>query len=216
MIAHTSSPEEYDLIGFQECDDIGRVMNDAKRHGLSGEYGSVGPHKAIALAYRKSRWSMIDSGTAEVGEDSRRQYYGKRSVIWARLLHRDGSTVFFINHHGPLPVSESGGCTGSATAYNILKVIAENARSSDTVILVGDFNAQPHSSRIRALDKHIHRVMSGTSMGSVDHIFSNCAGSAVLSKANIGTGGSDHDALNAVFAIPRPASIKISTEEVSD
>lgn len=206
-IASTSAPEEYDLLGFQECDDIGRVMGDARKHGLSGDYGFVGPHRALAIAYRKSRWTVLDSGVSDVGEDSRRQYYGKRSAMWVRVQHRDGPTVFFVNHHGPLPVSESGGCTGSATAYNILKLIATNSFSGDAVMLLGDFNAQPHSSRIKALDKHIHRIMTGSSMGGVDHIFSNCDGSAVLSKSNIGSGGSDHDALNAVFAIPIPDKV---------
>merc|ERR1711874_3458 len=38
-IASTSQPEEYDFMGFQECKDVNRVMSDAKRHGLSGDYG---------------------------------------------------------------------------------------------------------------------------------------------------------------------------------
>merc|ERR1712187_473655 len=76
------------------------------------------------------------------------------------------------------------------------------AHVSDLVILVGDFNAQHHSSRIQTLAKHMHKVFSGTSHGGVDHIFSNCGeDSATISATNIGTGGSDHDALNAVFEL---------------
>merc|ERR1712187_202644 len=82
----------------------------------------------------------------------------------------DNATAFFINHHGPLPISVSGGCAGSATAYNILRVIAQNAHPSDLVILVGDFNAQMHSSRIQTLSKHMNRIFSGSSHGGVDHI----------------------------------------------
>eukprot|EP00928_Gymnodinium_smaydae_P006662 TRINITY_DN12373_c0_g1_i1.p1 TRINITY_DN12373_c0_g1~~TRINITY_DN12373_c0_g1_i1.p1 ORF type:complete len:456 (-),score=45.98 TRINITY_DN12373_c0_g1_i1:271-1638(-) len=202
-IASTSTTEEYDLIGFQECDDVHRVMNDARSHGMKGSYGMINGGRALAMAYLKSRWTVLGSGREDVGEDSRRQYYGKRSAHWARLRHNDGATVFFINHHGPLPVSHGGGCTGSATAYNIMRVIAENAHAGDGIILVGDFNAQNHSSRIRTLDKYMHKVFTGSSHGGVDHIFSNCHGSAVVSAQNLGSGGSDHDALSAVLSIPR-------------
>jgi len=203
-IASTSQPEEYDFMGFQECKDVNRVMRDAKRHGLSGDYDTlslVKDDRALGLAYLKSRWNLIASGWEDVGEDSSQQYYGRRAAQWARLQRKDdNATAFLINHHGPLPVSASGGCAGSATAYNILRVIAQNAHVSDLVILVGDFNAQHHSSRIQTLSKHMNKIFSGTSHGGVDHIFSNCGeGSAIVSATNIGTGGSDHDALNVVL-----------------
>jgi len=203
-IAKTSGPEEYDFMGFQECKDVKRVMRHAKRHGLSGDYDTlslVKEDRALGFAYLKTRWTLLASGWEDVGEDSRKQYYGRRAAQWARLRRNDGSsTVFFINHHGPLPVSVSGECAGSATAYNILRVIAQNAHANDLVILVGDFNAQQHSSRIRTLAKHMHKVFSGTTHGGVDHIFSNCGeDSAIVSATNVGTGGSDHDALNVVL-----------------
>jgi len=205
-IATTSGPADYDFMGFQECKDVERVMRDAKKHGLSGDYGTlslVKDDRALGFAYLKSRWTLIASGWEDVGEDSRHMYYGRRAAQWARLQRQDSNaTAFFINHHGPLPISVSGGCAGSATAYNILRVIAQNAHASDLVILVGDFNAQHHSSRIQTLGKHMNKVFSGTSHGGVDHIFSNCGeASAVVSATNIGTGGSDHDALNAIFSL---------------
>eukprot|EP00928_Gymnodinium_smaydae_P010531 TRINITY_DN13978_c0_g1_i1.p1 TRINITY_DN13978_c0_g1~~TRINITY_DN13978_c0_g1_i1.p1 ORF type:complete len:408 (-),score=40.21 TRINITY_DN13978_c0_g1_i1:429-1652(-) len=202
-IASTNGPDGYDIIGFQECGDVHRVMNDARSHGLQEEYGTINGGRGLAMAYLKSRWTVLTSGGEDVGEDSRRQYYGKRAAHWARLRHSDGTVVFFINHHGPLPVSHGGGCTGSATAYNIMRLIAENAHAGDGIVLVGDFNAQKHSSRIQALDRHMHRIFSGSSHGGVDHIYSNCQGSAVVSAQNLGSGGSDHDALSAVLAIPR-------------
>merc|ERR1712151_1343223 len=214
-IASTSQPEEYDFMGFQECKDVNRVMNDAKRHGLSGDYDTlslVKDGRALGLAYLKSRWNLIASGWEDVGEDSRHQYYGRRAAQWARLQRKDnGTTAFLINHHGPLPVSASGECAGSATAYNILRVIAQNAHVSDLVILVGDFNAQHHSSRIQTLSKHMN------------NIFSNCGeDSAIVSATNIGTGGSDHDALNVVLNLgdapddePEPVDI-IENEHGTD
>eukprot|EP00929_Paragymnodinium_shiwhaense_P055895 TRINITY_DN2797_c0_g2_i2.p1 TRINITY_DN2797_c0_g2~~TRINITY_DN2797_c0_g2_i2.p1 ORF type:complete len:428 (-),score=82.70 TRINITY_DN2797_c0_g2_i2:694-1977(-) len=200
-VATTSGPEEYDFIGFQECDDIKRILGDAERWGLSGEYGTLSGGRAIAIAYLKSRWTLISSGVENVGEDSRRQYYGKRSAHWGRFRNADGRTVFFANHHGPLPVSAGGGCAGSATAYNIMRMIAENAHAQDAVFLVGDFNAQPHSSRVKALDGFMHRVYTGSSHGGVDHIFSNCGGDHVAKTENLGSGGSDHDAITASFTL---------------
>jgi len=202
-IATTSGPEGYDFIGFQECDSTDWIMGDAKRHGLSGDYGTLSGGRAIAIAYLKSRWTLLKSGKEDVGEDSRRQYYGKRSAHWGRFRNADNRTVFFANHHGPLPVSTSGGCAGSATSYNILRMIAENAHADDIVFLVGDFNAQPHSTRIKALDKFMNRVYTGSSHGGVDHIFSNCGDSQVTKTENLGSGGSDHDAITTSFTIAR-------------
>merc|ERR1712194_676336 len=106
----------------------------------------------IAMAYLKTRWTKLASGHEDVGEDSPNQYYGKRSVVWGRFEHmKTGKTVFFVNHHGPLKVSEGGGCTGSATALHIMKVIAENAEVKDAIVLSGDFNAVASSSRIHEL-----------------------------------------------------------------
>jgi len=200
LIVSTSGPDQYDLMAFQECDDRWRVVDDLRKESMSGEYDAINGGRALAVLYRKSRWTLIDHGTEDVGEDSRAQYYGRRSAMWARLRHRmDGIVVFFVNHHGPLPVSWGGGCTGSATALNIMKLIADNAHPGDRIVLVGDFNAEPHASRIGELDARLNRVFTGTSMGGVDHIYSNCAGQAVVDRKNLGSGGSDHDALSATF-----------------
>merc|ERR1719215_436930 len=66
-IASTSGPEEYDLIGFQECDDVGRVLRDARDHGLAGDHGTLNGGRALALAYLKSRWTLLASGREDVG-----------------------------------------------------------------------------------------------------------------------------------------------------
>merc|ERR1712129_484501 len=85
----------------------------------------------------------------------------------------EGKTVFFVNHHGPLKVSQGGGCTGSATSLNIMKVIASNAHSDDVIILLGDFNAGLGSSRVRELERRLNRVHSDYMFAGVDHVFSN-------------------------------------------
>merc|ERR1711994_979060 len=115
----------------------------------------------------------------------------------------EDKTVFFVNHHGPLRVSQGGGCTGSATTLNILKVIGEHAHSSDVIILVGDFNAALGSSRIREMERRLTKVHSGRIFGGVDHIFSNCGDRGQGQTLGKGDGyyKSDHEALSADFRI---------------
>eukprot|EP00929_Paragymnodinium_shiwhaense_P092013 TRINITY_DN5188_c0_g1_i1.p1 TRINITY_DN5188_c0_g1~~TRINITY_DN5188_c0_g1_i1.p1 ORF type:complete len:748 (+),score=148.13 TRINITY_DN5188_c0_g1_i1:120-2363(+) len=213
LLAHSSFDEAYDFLVFQECDDIHGLLAKAKQHGMHEDFSVeslVLGNRAIAMAYRKSIWSVLTTGQEDVGEDDKKQYYGKRSVQWARLQHRkNGMVVFLVNHHGPLPVSYGGGCTGSACAYNILRVISQNAHAGDNIILAGDFNAKPTSTRVQALDHYLHRVYSGTTHGSVDHVYSNCNGARIKEVKNYGSGrsydnhgaahGSDHDALSVIF-----------------
>jgi len=173
LIARTGGPEKYDIMGFQECEDVWRVLHDAELD--DSEYDAIDGGRAIAVAWRKSKWTKLAHDSVDVGEDSRDQYYGKRSAMWVRLRNnQDGKTVFFVNHHGPLKVSQGGGCTGSANALNIVKLIAENAHGSDLIILVGDFNAAQGSTRVTELERRLDHVQKGRIFGGVDHIFSNC------------------------------------------
>lgn len=202
LILQTEGPEKYDMVGFQECDDVWRVLHDANLH--HDEYEALDGGRAIAVAWRKSKWTMLDHDSVDVGEDSRDQYYGKRSAMWVRLKSRqEDKTIFFMNHHGPLKVSQGGECTGSSTALNILKVIGEKALNTDVVILVGDFNAALGSSRIREMEKRLDRVHSGHIFGGVDHIFSNCGERGTGKTLDKGAGyyKSDHQALSATFGI---------------
>jgi len=202
LIARTGGTEKYDVMGFQECEDVWRVLHDAGLH--HDEYEAIDGGRAIAVAWRKSSWTLLAHDSVDVGEDSPQQYYGKRSAMWVRLQnHGDGKTVFFVNHHGPLKVSQGGGCTGSATALNILKVISENAHGTDVIILVGDFNAALGCSRVQELEKRLDKVHSGRIFGGVDHIFSNCGSRGVGQTLGKGDGyyKSDHEALSATFGI---------------
>eukprot|EP00429_Kryptoperidinium_foliaceum_P096791 CAMPEP_0176236466 /NCGR_PEP_ID=MMETSP0121_2-20121125/27356_1 /TAXON_ID=160619 /ORGANISM="Kryptoperidinium foliaceum, Strain CCMP 1326" /LENGTH=357 /DNA_ID=CAMNT_0017575895 /DNA_START=1 /DNA_END=1074 /DNA_ORIENTATION=+ len=198
LIATTSWSEPYDFMAFQECDDRWRILRDAIREGLPGEYDAIDGGKALAIAYRTSLWELLVAGFTDVGEDDRQQYYGKRRLQWARFRHRStGKTAFVANHHGPLPISVGGGCAGSACSLNIMRAIAENAHLTDAIILTGDFNAGRDSSRFKELANRLHHVYTGTAMGGIDHFFSNCAGRAA--GHNLGNGGSDHDALSVTL-----------------
>jgi endonuclease/exonuclease/phosphatase family metal-dependent hydrolase len=200
LMKRTSSDIPYDFMAFQECEDVARVLGDAE---MTEEFTPLNGNNAIAMAYRHSAWTLLSQNSEYVGEDSQQQYYGKRRLQWARFQNAEGKTVFFANHHGPLRVSQSGGCTGSATSLNIMRVIGQNAHAEDTVILVGDFNAQPHSSRIQELERRLAHVYSGRVMGGLDHVFSNCPVGAEGTNLGHGDGhhGSDHEALSVTFRI---------------
>lgn len=196
LIAHNNNPS-YDFMGFQECDDVARVLRDG---GLTSQYGTLNGGHGLAIAYRTSRWSLVSSGQRDVGKDRHDQYFGTRGVNWGRFRHKkSGKHVFFMNFHGPLPVGTGGAYGGTTTAQNIAGVIREKARSKDKVFMVGDFNHGPGTSLINELERTLKRMYTGRSFGGVDHIFSKSG--TVISKRNLGNGGSDHDALDATIKV---------------
>mmetsp|Transcript_39546 Transcript_39546/g.113858 ORF Transcript_39546/g.113858 Transcript_39546/m.113858 type:complete len:477 (-) Transcript_39546:143-1573(-) len=196
LIQRNGNPR-YDVMAFQECEGIRWVLSDA---GLLGEYEMLtGPH-ALCIAYQKSDWRLLSQSAANVAEDRGDQWYGTRAGMWVRLQHyRTGQVLFFVNHHGPLPLNSGGRCGGEATAFNLLRLIASEARDGDVIALVGDFNAGPNSQTLQSLRSHMHPVYTGSSFGGVDHVLSSCP--RVAGTRNLGSGGSDHDALEAVIQL---------------
>mmetsp|Transcript_16052 Transcript_16052/g.31204 ORF Transcript_16052/g.31204 Transcript_16052/m.31204 type:complete len:138 (+) Transcript_16052:139-552(+) len=110
-------------------------------------------------------------------------------LMWQR-------TALFLNHHGPLPIGTGGAWGPLSTARKILQIATQNGQPGDAVVLVGDFNAGGGSATLRELQTHLTHVYSGRFGGGIDNIFSNVKGN-VISVQNLGTGGSDHDALSA-------------------
>merc|ERR1712107_920793 len=105
-------------------------------------------------------------GWKEIAVDEPEQFYGSRSVQWARLRHRQSNKLLlFVNHRGPLRVNSGGRKGGPQTANKILTAIHDNVEPGDGVILLGDFNAQAGSQTVRALEQYIPRVASGTACG---------------------------------------------------
>lgn len=198
LIAHTDAPE-YDMMGFQECEDVKFVLVQAH---LQDKYAfTLGQH-GLCMAWNSATWRPLAQGEDHVAEDSRIQYYGVRDVIWARLAHRQtGKVVLFVNHHGPLPVNSGGMCGGVATAGNILRAIQKHGQPGDAVILVGDFNSNLAAVEIHELQAKMHHVFHGNADGGVDNIFSNVPLTHATDLKNIGSGGSDHDALTATIHI---------------
>lgn len=199
LIRRAAGAEPFELMAFQECDDTGRVMRDA---GLAGEY-TYEVRAGLPMAYRTVSWRKLAAGVTDVSEDKPwMSQVWRRRLHWMRLQHRGtGKHIFFANHHGPLPVGSGGTCGGRGTALKMLKAIAENAHTSDLVVLTGDFNAGTSTSTASELETRMHRIFSGRSHGGVDHFFSNCGASTVAETKNLGSGGSDHDALMAIFTL---------------
>lgn len=182
----------FDIMGFQECESVQRVLDDA---GLRESHiGVQGPH-ALGLAYRKDTWEVLAKGEQAVAEDRPEQNYGLRGVQWVRLRHlTSGHIVFFLNHHGPLPINTGGICAGRATASNMLKVVGQNMQLDDRAVIVGDLNADATSETQTTFQERIDRVIEHW----VDAVYYSCDS---ISSINLGNGGSDHQALAATLPL---------------
>jgi len=197
LISNSNNKQEFDILGFQECENIDMVLSQAN---IKNDYTSYNCGHAVAIAFNNKKWTLLSKGTVDVAEDKKSQYYGKRIIGYVRILNKQtNAVVFFINHHGPLPVNSGGLCESEAVVYNILKTIGTEARKSDSIILVGDFNADKNSKTIQKLKEYMYDVFSSNSFGGVDHIFSN--NNDVIFTENLGNGGSDHEAITATISI---------------
>jgi len=210
VITYASRPVPFDFIGFQEFYDPWYGLS---RPGFDGSWllsqymfirGEVGGPVGTIIGWRNATWALIDRGQHFVGQDRKGpMYFGKRIALWARLWHRQsGKTVFFMNHHGPLPLNTGGVCGGATTALNLLHVIAANAKAGDAVVLVGDFNANAQSQTVMQLSARLHRNFAG-----IDNIFTNLPPAAVLHTGNLPSGGSDHAAITALLQLPGAGAV---------
>jgi len=199
VVATSNVREPIDLIAFQECRDKDRVLDDA---GLLNSFHTFAGMYEKCIALNKEAWIWLEEGEEDVATDVYWNNFGPRGVIWARVMHRaSGLRVFFANHHGPLAVNSGGQCGGFRTARNLLRVIHERSESGDIVILAGDFNANPASHTIQELRKSLIHVHAGTVLGGIDNVFTNLKPSSVVSREDLGSGGSDHHALATIFEV---------------
>eukprot|EP00450_Noctiluca_scintillans_P014325 CAMPEP_0194488834 /NCGR_PEP_ID=MMETSP0253-20130528/8611_1 /TAXON_ID=2966 /ORGANISM="Noctiluca scintillans" /LENGTH=360 /DNA_ID=CAMNT_0039329241 /DNA_START=24 /DNA_END=1106 /DNA_ORIENTATION=+ len=214
LLAGAHAREPLDLIGLQECQDLRAVLRHA---GLDQEFSVlvgrreiiIRQHcmetlgcRALALAYRTSRWDVLDHGFSDVAEDKVTSLHGRRSVLWARFRDKTlGQTVFFMDYHGPLPVNSGGLCGGHATAFNLLKVAGHYAHRQDAVVLAGDFNADATSHTVTDLSRYFDAVHTDRPSTSLDHFFATC--SRVVKVEDLSVNGSDQDALRVTLSVER-------------
>jgi len=185
----------YDLLFFQECDDVDRIAN-----GLPYDLSTWGPAHSVAVAWSNSRFTLIARGWENVAEDRYDQYYGDRCVVWARLQDTvSGLIVFAVSHHGPLPVDTGGATGGAAVASRIHAVISSNKGSGDTVIMGGDFNAHNTFTTVTTLrDTYGYNLRASD---WVDQIFTAGSALSATPQINIVSGtGSDHDGVKVTWS----------------
>lgn len=201
LIKQSAEDAPYDIMGFQECTQPYRVLSDA---GMDKDFLPWHTNQNICICYRKAAWEELEKGEHIVANDANvpGQNFGQRTGQWIRLRNKEtNETLFFVNHHGPLPLSSGGQGGGPSVAYNLLRLIQRNATKGDAVVMTGDFNSVATSWTVKQLGCGLNRVFSGTKFGGVDHIFSNLGGHHIVSTKNLGQGGSDHDAINAVISL---------------
>mmetsp|Transcript_106954 Transcript_106954/g.300781 ORF Transcript_106954/g.300781 Transcript_106954/m.300781 type:complete len:421 (+) Transcript_106954:83-1345(+) len=214
LIAGAMSPA-IDFMGLQECEDPYRVLGPV---GLLSQFEVFKGFHALCMAYRRSDWSLLTRGEIDVAEDQWTQYYGARGAQWMRLRHKSSeASLLFVNHHGPLPVNTGGQCGGRVTADNLLRLISDSGKDGDIIFLVGDFNANAGSPTITHLQRYLVRLHHGESFGGVDNIFSNVGNVSIFSASNLGTGGSDHQAISVMVSLGvERTSMKLSDAFASE
>jgi len=209
VISDASKPRPFDFIGFQEFYDpwFGLTRPGFDASGLLKKYlfirGEIGGPVGTVIGFRNDTWTLISRGQRFVAEDRKgNTYFGKRMAMWARFAHRSSDkTVFMMNHHGPLPSGTGGVCGGIATATNLLNIVAQNAKLGDAVIFVGDFNAVPGSQTVQLLSTRLPHLFVG-----IDNVFTNLPATAVVSKGNLASGGSDHPGIAVQLKLPGAVS----------
>jgi len=215
-IAASAKEKPFDLMGFQECEDVTWPLRDAKEAGMVDEFTTIVNDHATAIAYRTAVFEKISQGGKDVTEDLKPQKYGTRGAYWVRLLHKPtGRKVFFMNHHGPTPINTGGTCGQEGVAYKLLKMIAENAKQGDAMILVGDFNVNwldaMGEGKFRGwrdepafIDCHFRHDFANPTiddMWGLDNFYSACV--KQVKGTVMDKGGSDHYALNFIYDISR-------------
>lgn len=195
LIKQAVMTSNFDIMAFQECLNGDWLSDHAN---FAGQYDLWGHgNRELCLAYRVAAWDKLDHGAEDVAADQEGCFWGRRAAQWMRLRHKaTGAHVFFMNHHGPLPINSGGGCGGATTASNLLRVVSQHSQAGDVIFIVGDFNAADSSETIQVMKQHLNKLFNGKADGGIDNIFSNLPYASVVAKSNLGGGGSDHDALS--------------------
>ena len=147
---------DFDLIGTQEglrgqLDDIAELAEYAFLGAGRDDGKSAGEHSAIF--YRKSRFSVLDSGNFWLSETPDTPGKGwdatccNRICSWAKFADQTtGKSVYFFNvhfdHQGVVARRESG-----KLMVEKVKKIAGDAPA----ILTGDFNSTPDTEQIKTI-----------------------------------------------------------------
>lgn len=209
-----------DLVGFQECEDVTRVLYGANLTN----FDFFAPQGDAPMAWSADRFQKLgEGGSVQVAKDK----YGGRFINYVRLMDkRSKEVVFFANTHGPL-----GQCAlpdGAEVAANYLEVIHRFQKPGDRVIFTGDFNCASGDPTLQHLGKELQSSASDFSFGGADHILTGknlktCASETAqgfpsdhqILKLSVSVNKHDEDAevmpalpLPDIPAAPAPAAVK--------
>ena len=185
-----------DIFLFQECKNVNHIRNGLGFPGMETIQGSF----ELAIMYNGNRFRLLNKGLDVVGEDRADEYWGRRSVLWARLQDKSSGQVCLVaSHHGPLPINTGGKDGPSATASRIAEVLDTRRQNGDKVIIGGDFNADVGSETIRVL-KQKGYMFHGSDW--VDQILTRGMGASSSTEIIRGS-GSDHRGVKNVWSNAR-------------
>lgn len=159
------SEEPFDIIGFQETDDVVSVLDNI---GLTDWEKAHDYHiAACPIAWNPKVFSVLEGPDhVAVSQDA-----WERQLVWVRLRHKgSGVVIFFANTHGPLGCEDHFGTA-------IIEAINARVKGGDKVVMTGDFNCNSHQKSMqdvmRFLPIGIHAAGKWAFPdGGVDHIMS--------------------------------------------
>jgi len=201
---HLVEEHTFDLIGFQECEDVSSIIHQGGLHGYDYYMGHNKPkYNPAPIAWRRSAFEKLTEPAQKVVA---KDLYGLRLITYIRLRHlQSQKTVLFVNTHGPLNSCSSK--MGQAWADGINGA----AESGDAIIMTGDFNCARRSHAI----KIVKDILPNGLDQNVDHVISN---RPQVSGGTTGGYPSDHHFLYASFDVSSGEAASIekasTTEEV--
>ncbi|CAE7630875.1 unnamed protein product [Symbiodinium pilosum] len=189
----------FDLIGFQECDDVGKIISGTSL-ATSFEYYTPTKGNDAPMAWSHTKFRAIDGpGTVWIAKDK----YGNRNMNWVRLqVIGSSSIIFFANTHGPL--DQCGGSPGETVASNYINAVYSHKQPNDMVVFTGDFNCGSNQDTIKKLAEAFELDATDSSYNGADHIFSS-GGVKILWKGSSVGAPSDHQLLKAVLESSAPS-----------
>ncbi len=138
-----------DLLGLQEANPVrgGGEQVDLLRDELRG-YTWVYPLRNTTLAFRSSKFSLLDSGVIRVSRKGRDGSHYNRYAPWVKLRTTSGKRLLFVNLHAEFGQTKAKAKARSAGWDRLIDGLAKiNPDGRLPVIITGDFNAASTETR---------------------------------------------------------------------
>lgn len=162
----------FDLMGFQECDDISVFINDVAPGEKTYET-KQGPAD-IAIAWNTKIFKKVSEGDAIAGSDG----WGPRHLHWVRLnIIGSDKHILMANTHGPVNQCSGKYESWKEVAHNYVSNIEGAMKPGDHMFFTGDFNCgstptdghNPHGAGLDAIITEIRK--SFTDIGAASFFY---------------------------------------------